>query len=86
MLVRSFREIAYHPAASRFVLRNFATSINSRMETLIRDKLTKQFAPSHLEILNESYMHNVPKGSETHFKVVVVSNNFENTSLLQVAI
>ena len=27
-------------------------------------------------MINESYMHNVPKGSETHFKVVVVSPEF----------
>lgn len=54
------------------------------MEFLIRDKLVRQFSPVHLDIMNESYMHNVPKGSETHFKVVVVSNKFENVSLLQV--
>ena len=28
------------------------------------------------QVINESYMHNVPKGSETHFKVVVVSPEF----------
>nr|SVE76786.1 EOG090X0K4K [Daphnia longispina] len=58
-------------------------SVKNPMEMLIREKLTDQFSPVHLEILNESYMHNVPKGSETHFKVVVVSNKFENTPLLQ---
>ncbi len=36
-------------------------------------KLTESFGPSHLEILNESYMHSVPKGSETHFKVLAFS-------------
>ena len=30
-----------------------------------------------LEVINESGMHAVPKGSETHFKVVVVSSAFE---------
>nr|SVE73329.1 EOG090X0K4K [Ceriodaphnia reticulata] len=59
------------------------SSINNPMETLIQDKLTRLLAPNHLEIFNESYMHNVPKGSETHFKVVVVSDKFESTSLLQ---
>nr|SVE76161.1 EOG090X0K4K [Daphnia hispanica] len=53
------------------------------IELLIRDKLERQFSPVHLDIMNESYMHNVPKGSETHFKVVVVSHKFENISLLQ---
>ena len=29
-------------------------------------------------------MHNVPKGSETHFKVVVVSEAFQQKPLIQV--
>ena len=33
--------------------------------------------PQHLEVVNESHMHSVPPGSETHFKVVVVSPQFE---------
>nr|SVE74921.1 EOG090X0K4K [Daphnia carinata] len=57
--------------------------IGNSIELLIRDKLVRQFSPVHLDIINESYMHNVPKGSETHFKVVVVSDKFENTPLLQ---
>lgn len=32
---------------------------------------------------NESYMHSVPKGSETHFRVTVVSAAFEGKSLVQ---
>ena len=32
------------------------------------------------QVINESYMHNVPKGSETHFKVVVVSPEFNEVS------
>nr|SVE94640.1 EOG090X0K4K [Simocephalus serrulatus] len=56
---------------------------NKPMEKSIREKLIQRFSPEHLDIINESYMHNVPKGSETHFKVVVVSEKFENTSLLQ---
>lgn len=39
--------------------------------------------PTHLEVINESNMHNVPKGSESHFKVVVVSMDFENLSLIK---
>ena len=60
------------------------TGTNNPLESLIRQKLTSHFVPEHLEILNESFMHNVPKGSETHFKVLVVSNKFESLSLLQV--
>jgi len=44
----------------------------------IEKKLTQIFAPAHLQIINESYMHSVPKNSETHFKVVVVSESFQD--------
>ncbi|RXJ72956.1 BolA family transcriptional regulator [Veronia nyctiphanis] len=48
----------------------------------IEKKLTDEFSPSHLEVINESHMHNVPKGSESHFKVIVVSETFENKRLI----
>ncbi|PIO62881.1 BolA domain protein [Teladorsagia circumcincta] len=50
----------------------------------IRKKLQDCFAPSHLEIVCESYMHNVPKGSEKHFRVQIVSDKFEGCPVLQV--
>jgi BolA family transcriptional regulator, general stress-responsive regulator len=34
----------------------------------------------HLEVANESHGHHVPAGSETHFKVVLVSTDFEQQS------
>ncbi len=46
----------------------------------IEAKLKAAFDPSHLEVINESHMHSVPKGSETHFKVVVVSERFDGMS------
>lgn len=46
------------------------------VEQRIREKLTGALAPVHLEVVNESGQHNVPAGSETHFKVVVVSGAF----------
>jgi BolA protein len=36
-----------------------------------------------LKIINESFMHNVPDGSESHFKIVVVTNDFNNLSIIQ---
>lgn len=54
------------------------------IEQSIRDKLVKILSPSHIEIINESYMHNVPKNSETHFKVLVVSNKFKDITLIKV--
>ncbi|MEN8177015.1 MAG: BolA/IbaG family iron-sulfur metabolism protein [Pseudomonadota bacterium] len=48
----------------------------------IQQKLQAAFAPLHLEVINESDNHNVPKGSESHFKVVLVSPAFEGESLI----
>jgi BolA protein len=57
---------------------------NRAVEQTIQKKLKDALNPVHLDIYNESYMHNVPPGSETHFKVVVVSDKFYNMSLIQV--
>ena len=46
------------------------------VEQRLREKLTGALAPMHLEVVNESGQHNVPAGSETHFKVVIVSDAF----------
>lgn len=45
-------------------------------------KLAAALAPEHLEVLDESANHNVPQGAETHFKVVVVSPQFDGERLL----
>jgi BolA-like protein 1 len=50
------------------------------IQEAIESKLRSSLDPSHLEVINESHMHNVPKGSETHFKVVVVSTRFDGLS------
>ncbi|MGE4220063.1 MAG: BolA family protein [Alphaproteobacteria bacterium] len=47
-----------------------------QVQRTIETKLREAFAPSHLEVLNESHRHAVPPGSESHFKVVVVSEAF----------
>ncbi|GBG24843.1 BolA-like protein 1 [Hondaea fermentalgiana] len=50
----------------------------------IETKLEAAFSPfQHLEVINESSGHNVPRGSETHFKVVVVSDKFEGLKLIE---
>ena len=45
--------------------------------------LSAALSPHFLEVLNESHMHAVPRGSETHFKIVVVSETFEGQMLLK---
>jgi stress-induced morphogen len=52
------------------------------MQDAIHDRLVSAFAPSVLEVINESSNHSVPPGSETHFKVVIVSEAFGGQSLV----
>ena len=52
------------------------------MQENITAKLTEAFTPTHLEIVNESYKHNVPKGAESHFKVLIVSDKFNDQKML----
>ena len=46
------------------------------VESVVRAKLQTALTPTHLEVINESASHNVPPGSESHFKLVVVSECF----------
>ena len=48
----------------------------------ITEKLQSAFTPSHLDVINESHMHNVPPGSESHFKLIIVSETFEGLRLV----
>lgn len=38
--------------------------------------------PLHLRVDNESQRHNVPRGSQTHMKVTIVSAQFDGQALL----
>lgn len=44
--------------------------------------LSEQLRPFHLEVVNESPMHSVPPGSESHFKVTIVSEEFAGKMVL----
>lgn len=50
----------------------------STIQTIIQNSLN----PTHLEVINESDNHNVPPGSESHFKLVVVSDEFAGKMLV----
>ena len=52
------------------------------IQETITQKLTDAFSPEHLEVVNESHMHNVPEGSESHFKVLIVCDDFEDKMLI----
>jgi len=48
----------------------------------IESKITDTLQPEYLEVANESHMHNVPAGSESHFKVTVVTSEFDGKMLV----
>ena len=50
------------------------------LEAMLRTALAEALSPEVLEIENESHGHNVPKNSETHFRVVVVADAFAGLS------
>lgn len=51
------------------------------MQNTIEQKLTETLHPEVLEVINESHMHSGP-ATESHFKVVAVSNVFEGKMLI----
>ncbi len=53
------------------------------VQSTIEDKLAGNLELQHLEVINESANHNVPAGSESHFKVVLVSDDFCGERLIQ---
>lgn len=65
-------------ATRRFLRTMSSTPVSNAIESNLR----QTFQPLHLDVINESHRHNVPAGSETHFKVVVVSEQFTDQSLV----
>lgn len=47
------------------------------VEQTIIEKIKAEFSPLLLNIENESHMHSSGRGSESHFKLTLVSNKFE---------
>jgi BolA protein len=52
------------------------------IQETIEQKLADAVDLQHLEVVNESGNHNVPPGSESQFKVVLVSETFEGMRLI----
>jgi len=53
------------------------------MKQLIENKLQAALAPKVCLVDDESYLHHVPVGTESHFKVVVCSAAFNGLSRVQ---
>lgn len=52
------------------------------LEQHIHEKITRHFAPAHLEVINESHLHGTPS-DDSHFKLVLVCKEFDGMRLLQ---
>ena len=48
----------------------------STVRDTLQSKIQAAFSPTYLDMLNESNNHNVPPGSESHWKLVIVSASF----------
>ncbi len=53
-----------------------------KIQQQIENRLKADFSPHYLDVINESSNHNVPEGAESHFKVVLVSQRFNDMALL----
>ncbi|CAD6192719.1 unnamed protein product [Caenorhabditis auriculariae] len=60
-----------------------STIVEGPVAQRLRGKLQDTFSPKHLEVVCESHMHNVPKGSEKHFRVQIVSDKFEGLRVIE---
>lgn len=54
-----------------------------QMQNSIEGKLQTALQPQHLAVVNESSKHNVPPGSESHFNVTIVCDEFEGLMLIK---
>ena len=52
------------------------------VQATIESKIKEGLQPVFLEVANESHNHNVPAGAESHFKVTVVSAEFDGKTLI----
>ena len=49
-------------------------------QQVLTEKLSQEFRPHFIHIENESHRHHADRGGESHFKVVLVSDKFNELS------
>ncbi|MFT4823855.1 MAG: BolA protein [Halioglobus sp.] len=47
------------------------------VQSEIESRLKTELSPTYLDVDNESHQHSVPENSETHFRVVIASEQFD---------
>lgn len=54
------------------------------LQQKIEEKLNEALSPTHLEVINESHLHAGHMGDdgsgESHFRIILASDNFKDTS------
>ena len=57
--------------------------MNQNRKNRLETTLNEHVAPFFLDVKNESYMHQVPKDAETHFKITIVSDFFNSLRTIE---
>jgi len=53
------------------------------MQQTLENRLQQAFSPIYLQVENETHMHNVPADAESHWKVTIVSEDFNGLMLIK---
>lgn len=53
------------------------------MHQTLETRLQQAFKPTYLKVENETHMHNVPPDAESHWKVTIVSEDFNGLMLIK---
>lgn len=59
------------------------SSQSANRYTRIYAVLQQHFAPLFIDLVDESYKHQVPEGAESHFKLTLVSNEFKGRTRVE---
>ncbi|KAH8358543.1 hypothetical protein KR093_000834 [Drosophila rubida] len=70
-------------STSKYCQANMSQQVEYPIESAMRQALTTELKPVFLDITNESPMHNTPKKAESHFRVLVVSDKFNDLTLIK---
>lgn len=54
-----------------------------KMQSAMEAKIKESLQPTYFELLNESHLHSSGLGAESHFKALIVSDQFNNLSRVQ---
>lgn len=52
------------------------------VKTFIEQQLISHLQPEYVNVVDESHMHNVPDGAQSHFKVTIVTTEFAGERLI----